>query len=67
MLDEPVDGYSDVHTKEQSAHDAVPGAPDPGVAANTKPPLSPDERAKLESEIEADQARDSDRLHHKQS
>jgi len=54
MPDEPVDGFSDTksnNVQTQDPHDAIPGSPDPGVDPHAMPPLSPEERAKLEKEI----------------
>ena len=47
QTDGEVDGFSDV-TAEGST--AEVGSPDPGVAAGTPPPLSPEEYAKLQKE-----------------
>jgi hypothetical protein len=42
--DEPVDGFSDTQGE------TTIGEPDPGVAHGAKPPLSPEEYARLQKE-----------------
>jgi hypothetical protein len=58
MPDEPVDGFSDVQQGEDSGDtkEQIPGSPDPGHEQGAPDPLDPDERARLEKEInEGDQ------------